>query len=71
MLAALDQAARGLDAGVDRLNHAARRIARSEAGGDLAGDVIDVVRARQEVRANVSVTRTADEMIGTLLDVFA
>ena len=71
MLGALDQAARGLDAGFERLNRAAGRIARDGAGGDLAGNMVDLLKARQDVRANVTVARTADAMIGTLLDVLA
>jgi hypothetical protein len=30
-----------------------------------------MLKARHDVRANVAVVRTADEMIGTLLDVLA
>jgi hypothetical protein len=71
MLTALDHARRGLDAGFDRLNQAAGRIARDGAGGDLAGNIVDTLKARHEVGANVAVARTADEMIGTLLDVLA
>jgi flagellar basal body rod protein FlgC len=33
--------------------------------------MVDMLKARQEVRANVAVVRTAGEMIGTLLDVLA
>jgi hypothetical protein len=71
MLAALDHAARGLDGGFDRLNDATASIRRDGAGGDLAATMVDVLKARQDVRANAAVVRTADEMIGTLLDVLA
>jgi flagellar basal body rod protein FlgC len=71
MVSPISQAAQGLDAGFDRLTQAAGRIARNGAGDDLAGNMVDMLKARQEVRANVAVVRTADEMIGTLLDVLA
>ena len=71
MLGAIDQGLRGINDGFDRLDGAAGRIARDGAGGDLAGNMVDLMRARQDVRANVAVVRTADEMIGSLLDAFA
>jgi len=69
MLRAMDQALQGMQAGFDRLDKAAGRIARNGAEGDLAGDMVDLLRARHEVRANLAVIRTADDTIGTLLDV--
>jgi hypothetical protein len=71
MVNAISQAAQGLDTGFDRLARAADRIARNGAGADLAGNMVDMLKSRQDVRANVAVGRTADEMIGTLLDVLA
>ena len=40
-------------------------------GGDLPGNVVALVQASQDVRANLAVLRTADDMIGNLLDLFA
>ena len=71
MVSAISQAAQGLDAGFDRLSRAADRIARNGDGDDLAGNMVDMLEARQDLRANVAVVRMADEMIGTLLDVLA
>ena len=71
MLGAIDHALAGLDAGFDRLNRAAGRIARDGRAGDLHGNMLDVMQARHEVQANVTTVRVADEMIGTLLDVLA
>jgi flagellar basal body rod protein FlgC len=71
MVSAISQAAHGLDAGFDRLSQAADRIARNGAGDNVAGNMVDMLKARQTVRANVAVVRTADELIGTLLDVLA
>ena len=71
MVSTISQAAQGLDTGFDRLSRAADRIARNGDSDDLAGNMVDMLKARQDVRANVTVVRTADEMIGTLLDVLA
>lgn len=71
MIGAIDAGLRGIDAGFERLDKAAARIARDGASGDLAGDTVELLRARQEVRASAAVIRTADETIGTLLDVLA
>jgi hypothetical protein len=71
MLGAMDQAVQGMRAGFDRLDRAADRIARHGAEGDLAGDMVDLMRARQEVKTNAAVIRTADDTIGTLIDLLA
>ena len=71
MLGAIDQGLSGIAAGFDRLDNAAARVARDGAEGDLAGNMIDFMRARHQVRASAAVIRTADETIGTLLDVLA
>ena len=71
MLSAIEQGSRGINAGIDRLNGAADHIARDGANGDLAGNVVDLLKAKQDVRAGVSVVKVADETIGTLIDVLA
>ena len=71
MLKAIDEGVRGINSGFDRLNRAAGRIARDGAEGDLAGNFVEVMKARHEVRANAAVVRTADETIGTLIDILA
>lgn len=71
MIGALDHALGGLQAGFERLDQAARRIAADGAGDDLATNVVDLLQARHQVRANATVVRVADEMVGTLLDVLA
>jgi hypothetical protein len=64
-------AGHGIRAGFDRLDRAAAHIARDGDSADLAENMVDLLRARHEVRANVAVAKTADELVGTLLDVFA
>ena len=71
MMGAIDQSLSGVRGGFDRLESSAVRIARDGAEGDLAGNVVDLMRARQDVRANAAALRTADQMIGSLLDVMA
>ena len=71
MVGAIDQSLRGISLGFDRLETSAGRIATGGAGGDLAGNIVDTMRARQEVRANAAALRTADQMLGSLLDVMA
>jgi hypothetical protein len=71
MVGAIDQGLSGIAAGFDRLDKAAARVAREGAEGDLAGNMIDLMKARHQVRAGAVVIRTADDTIGTLLDVLA
>jgi hypothetical protein len=71
MLEAINQALAGLNAGFDQMNRAAAKIARDGAGGDLEANIVSMMEARQNVRANSTVVRTADKTIGTLIDVLA
>jgi hypothetical protein len=71
MVGAIDHGLAGMTMGFERLDKAARRVARDGAGGDLAGDTVDMMRARHQVRASVAVIRTADDTTRTLLDVLA
>lgn len=71
MVGAIDQGLVGIDAGFKKLEEAAGRVARDGADGDLAGNMVDLMKARHQVRASLAVIRTADETIGTILDVLA
>lgn len=71
MLPAISQAVTGVAAGFDRLNQAAARIARDGDGEQVAGNMVDLMRAKNEVRTNLAVIKSADETIGTILDLFA
>lgn len=68
---ALSSAVHGMRAGFDRLDRTAGRIARDADGAALAANMVDLLRARHEVRANAAVVRAADDLAGTILDVFA
>ena len=71
MLKAIDEGMRGINTGFERLNRAAGRIARDGAEGDVTGHLVEVMKARHEVRVNATVVRVADETIGTLIDILA
>lgn len=71
MLGAIGQGLQGVAAGFDRFDKAAARIARDGEGGDLAANVVDMTRAKNEVRVNLAVIRAADDLTGTILDLFA
>ena len=71
MLGAIGQALSGINTGFERLDKAAGRIARDGADDDLSSNIVELMRAAQEVRANLAVIRTADATIGSLLDVMA
>ena len=71
MLTAIDEGMRGINTGFDRLNRAASRIARDGAEGDVTGNLVEMMKARHEVRINATAIRVADETIGTLIDVMA
>jgi hypothetical protein len=71
MLGAIDQALSGIRAGYDRLDGAATRIARDGAAGDLSGNLVTLLQAKDDVRANTAVIRTVNETIGSLFDAFA
>jgi hypothetical protein len=68
MLSAIEQGLGGVTGGFDRLQRTAERIARDGVGGDLAGNMVELIRARQQVRANLELIRTADDTIGSLLE---
>ena len=60
-----------MSAGYERFERAAGRIARDGDGADLASNMVELLRARQQVRAGVAVVKAEDALVGTLLDVFA
>lgn len=64
----------GLQAGFSRANQAAGEIARAGSGsgeGDLATSLVDLKVSEQQVKASAAVVKTADDMLGTLIDTMA
>ncbi|HET6146447.1 MAG TPA: flagellar hook protein FlgE [Polyangia bacterium] len=66
----IDAALGGIGAGMDSFNRAAARIARP---GDptLERDIVQTIADSHGVAANAKVLRAADDMVGTLIDIFA
>lgn len=71
VLKAIHSGLQGINTGVDRLNRAAERVARDGAGRDITGNLVEMMKARHEVRINATSVRVADETIGTLIDILA
>lgn len=66
--------ATGLSAAFRRFSESAERTARMadpSADVDYAAEAVEQIQAKQAVSANVSVIKTADEMLGRLLDIRA
>lgn len=64
----------GVQAGQARANEAAGKIARfgtTEQDGDLATPLVDLKRSELQVKASAAVIKTADEIVGTLIDIKA
>jgi flagellar basal body rod protein FlgG len=63
----------GMMAAMNRFDAAAQRTVRSAGGefGDLAQASLDSSEAKAALEANAAVVRTADEMLGAVLDLSA
>ncbi len=60
----------GMQAARERLDASARELARDPVGRDLPEHLVGLLTARHAFAAGAAVVRAADEMTGTLLDVF-
>jgi len=70
----LSSGVQGLQAGLSRANQAAGQIARSgttEENGDLATPIVDLKSSELQVKASAAVIKTADDLLGTLIDTTA
>jgi flagellar hook protein FlgE len=75
---ALNTAAAGMFAAADRLSASAQRVAASGVEDtkaaektDLAKEAVEQISAKTDFKANAAVAKTADEMMGALLDIKA
>jgi hypothetical protein len=68
MVTALSTATAGFHDAYARLDRAGEQLARS---GAEPGAMVELIKARQQVGVNAAVIRVEDEMVGSLLDVFA
>lgn len=70
MIASISSAMTGIASATDRFDRASARIAQAEPP-DLIGDRVEQRMAKHELAANLATVRTADEMIGTVIDIVA
>lgn len=68
MIQAIGSAMTGIASATNRFDRAASRIAHDD---DLIGSSVDQITAKHDLAANVATIRTADEMIGSLIDIMA
>ncbi len=76
VMPAINSALSGMAQNQQRMATAADRISRvgttSDPGDvDLSRELVNVMESKHGYRANLSVLKAADEMIGSLLDIFA
>jgi flagellar basal body rod protein FlgG len=72
MIRGLDSAAAGMAMQAQRFERTAQRIAQLPGAGgegDLVADTVEQIDAKQAFSANVAVARTADEMLGTIINI--
>ena len=73
MSAILNNGLQGIQAGLERISVNAHEIA-TNAGGDpanLVSNLLDIKEAQIQTKASIAVVKTADEILGTLLDELA
>lgn len=73
MISAIGSAMSGMANAVNRFDQASARIAQPQtaATGDPVRDRVDQLSAQHDFEANIATVRTADEMIGTLINTIA
>jgi flagellar hook protein FlgE len=70
MIRGLDSAAAGMALQAERFERSAQRTAQLPGGnGDIVAETVEQIDAKQAFSANVAVARTADEMLGTLINI--
>ena len=73
MIGAIGSAMTGLASATSRFDRASERIARPQdpANGDRLGDRVEQITAQHAFAANLATIRTADDMVGTLINTVA
>ena len=71
VLNCIDTARSSISDQMECMNRKAESIAKKGLKDDPVKDVIDIKTAKRSIEINASVIRTADEMIGTLIDILA
>ncbi|ESQ86309.1 hypothetical protein AEAC466_03675 [Asticcacaulis sp. AC466] len=71
-MSAISSAYSGVYAANQRFEAAAANTVRdASSGGDIVSDVVGQIESRTAFEASISVAKTADEMMGRLLDIKA
>jgi flagellar hook protein FlgE len=70
MISSIGSAMTGMATAVRKLDAASARIAQP-APANLVGDRVEQLLAQHSFEANLATVRTADQMLGTLIDTFA
>lgn len=70
MISSIGSAMSGMASAVSKFDRASARIAEPKPA-DLIGDRAAQLTAHHELTANLATVRTADEMLGTLIDIVA
>jgi flagellar hook-associated protein FlgK len=70
MISSISRAMSGMTSAVNQFDRASARIARA-GPNDPIRDRVEQITAQHAFAANVATIRTADEMIGTLIDTIA
>jgi hypothetical protein len=71
MISSLGNAGAALSAQFRRFERSAARVATPEPAPDLVRETVEQMASRHAVAANVAVARVSDELVGTLVDIFA
>ena len=61
----------GFQRNLEAFERTAERVSQNSPGSDLASDMVEMMTEVHGVKANAVVIRTADELVGTLIDTFA
>jgi hypothetical protein len=70
MISSIGSAVTGMTSAVSRFDRASARIAQPEPA-DPVSDRVEQITAQHAFAANVATVRTADEMLGTLINTIA
>jgi len=70
MISSISSAMSGMASAIGRFDRASARIAQPEPA-DLIADRVEQMTAKHAFAANLTTIRTADDMLGTLIDTIA
>ncbi|HMG56856.1 MAG TPA: hypothetical protein VK601_25325 [Kofleriaceae bacterium] len=70
MISSLASAMSGMVGAIGRFDRASARLAAPEPS-DPIGDRVEQITAQHTLEANLATVRTADDMVGTLIDIVA